>query len=124
MIYWILTDMEGNHARQHDGLWESTDKKSVPSDEVERFHRYRDAVAKAKKLRAKGCQVKPQKRECVAFYWRLPPNKAGEQDLAEIIEFRTRRQADAWKKRAIAEGCEVEECMGTAKKTPRKRKKK
>lgn len=115
MIYWVLSDMAGAHARRHDGDWEPLAKKSPCSDDVERFHRHRDAVAKAKKLKSKGCACKPLKQEGIVFYWRLP-ERAGESDLAEIIEFRSARQAAAWKKQALAEGCEVIECEGTAKK--------
>jgi hypothetical protein len=111
MIYWILSDMGVKHGRRHDGNW----------DDVERFHRHRDAVAKAKKLRAKGCYCKPLKQEGIVLYWRLP-ERAGEKDLTEIIEFRSRRQADAWTKRAIAEGCEVIECLGLARPHAAKRK--
>jgi hypothetical protein len=42
--------------------------------------------------------------------------------MAEVIEFRSRRQAEAWTKRAIAEGCEVIECKGTARPAKRKAK--
>jgi len=114
MIYWILTDVAGKHGRRHDGDWEPLERRAPASDDVERFHRYRDAVAKAKKLKAKDCHCKPLKQEGVVLYWRLP-ERAGESDLAEVIEFKSKRQADAWKKRAIAEGCEVIECTGTAK---------
>lgn len=116
MIYWILSDMAGKHGRRHDGDWEPLAKSEPASDEVERFHRHRDAVAKAKKLRAKGCHAKPLKREGVVFYWRLPAAAGDAADMAEIIEFTSKRQAAAWQKRALAEGCEVVECKGTAKK--------
>ena len=114
MIYWILSDIGVKHARRHDGDWEPLDRRHPASDDVERFHRYRDAVAKAKKLRAKDCHCKPLKQEGVVLFWRLP-ERSGESDMAEVIEFRSRRQAEAWTKRAIAEGCEVIECKGTAK---------
>lgn len=120
MIYWILSDIGVKHARRHDGNWEPLSKRTQASDEVTRYHRYRDAVAAAKKLRAKDCHCKPLKQEGVVLYWRLPA-EAGESDLAEVIEFRSRRQADAWRKRAEAEGCEVIECLGVAR--PAKRKK-
>ena len=125
MIYWILSDMGVKHGRRHDGDWEPLDKRSPASDEVTRFHRYRDAVTAAKKLRAKDCHCKPLKQEGIVLYWLLPAT-AGESDLAEVIEFRTRRQADAWQRQAIAEGCEVIECLGTAKpaKKPRPAKRK
>jgi len=119
MIYWILSDIGVKHARRHDGDWEPLDRRHPTSDDVERFHRYRDAVAKAKKLRAKDCHCKPLKQEGVVLFWRLP-ERSGESDMAEVIEFRSRRQAEAWTKRAIAEGCEVIECKGTAR--PAKRK--
>lgn len=120
MIYWILTDPTGAHGRTHDGDWEPLLKRQPASDDVERFHRHRDALAKAKKLKAKGCHCKPLKQEGVVFYWRLPAAPGDKTDLAEIIEFRSKRQAAAWRKRAIAEGCEVIECEGTAR--PPKRK--
>jgi hypothetical protein len=124
MIYWILSDMGGVHARRHDGNWEPLAKKAPCSDDVERFHRYRDAVAAAAKLRKKGCHCTPLKQEGVVLYWRLPESSPGESDLVEIIEFRSRRQADAWTKRAIAEGCEVIECLGLAKPKARSAKRK
>ena len=114
MTYWILSDMGVKHCRRHDGNWEPLSKRNPASDDVTRYHRYRDAVAAAKKLRAKDCHCKPLKQEGIVLYWRLPAT-AGESDLAEVIEFRTRRQADAWQRQAIAEGCEVIECLGTAK---------
>lgn len=120
MIYWILSDIAGKHGRRHDGNWEPLSKREPASDEVERFHRHADAVAKAKKLRAKGCHCKPLKQEGIVFFWRLPEAAAGESDLAEVVEFRSARQAAAWRKRAEAEGCEVIECLGTAR--PAKRK--
>ena len=120
MIYWILSDMGVKHGRRHDGNWEPLSKRTPASDEVARFHRYRDAVAAAKKLRKKDCHCKPLKQEGIVLYWRLPA-EAGESDLAEVIEFRSRRQADAWRKRAEAEGCEVIECLGVAR--PAKRNK-
>lgn len=120
MIYWILSDMGVKHARRHDGNWESLSKRTPASDEVTRYHRYRDAVAAAKKLKKKDCHCKPLKQEGVVLYWRLPA-EAGESDLAEVIEFRSRRQADAWRKRAEAEGCEVIECLGVARPAKRKR---
>ena len=119
MIYWILSDIGVKHARRHDGDWEPLDRRHPASDDVERFHRYRDAVAKAKKLRKQDCHCKPLKQEGVVLFWRLP-ERSGESDMAEVIEFRSRRQAEAWTKRAIAEGCEVIECKGTAR--PAKRK--
>lgn len=115
MIYWILSDVAGKHARRHDGDWEPLTKQPA-SDEVERFHRHRDAVARAAKLRKKGCHCKPLKREGIVFYWRLPPGPGDKFDLAEIMEFKSRRQADAWRKRAVAEGCEVIESLGPTKK--------
>jgi hypothetical protein len=132
MIYWILTDVAGEHGRRHDGDWEPLERRAPASDEVERFHRYRDAVAKAKKLKAKDCHCKPLKQEGIVLFWRLPAEvepiaktpagkalmrwaSASQTDLAEVIEFKSKRQADAWRKRAIAEGCEVIECLGTAK---------
>jgi hypothetical protein len=114
MIYWILTDVAGKHGRRHDGDWEQLERRSPASDEVERFHRYRDAVAKAKKLKAKDCHCKPLKQEGIVLFWRLP-ERAGENDLAEVVEFRSKRQAAAWRKQAEAEGCEVIECLGTAR---------
>lgn len=120
MIYWILSDMGVKHGRRHDGNWEPLSKRTPASDEVARFHRYRDAVAAAKKLKKKDCHCKPLKQEGVVLYWRLPA-EAGESDLAEVIEFRSRRQADAWRKRAEAEGCEVIECLGVARPAKRKR---
>jgi hypothetical protein len=133
MTYWILTDIGGKHARRHDGDWEPLDRRRPTSDDVERFHRASEATAKAKKLKAKGCHCKPLKQEGIVYYWRLPAaletvgnTPAGksvmrwaagsETDLAEVIEFRSARQAAAWKKRALAEGCEVIECLGRAKK--------
>jgi hypothetical protein len=121
MTYWILSDIGVKHARRHDGNWEPLDRRRPASDDVERFHRYRDAVAKAKKLRAKDCHCKPLKQEGIVLFWRLP-ERPGESDLAEVIEFRSRRQAEAWTKRAIAEGCEVIECKGTARPAKRKAK--
>jgi len=137
MIYWILSDMSVKHARRSDGDWEPLAKRSPCSDDVERFHRYSDALAKAKKLRAKECHCKPLKQEGVVLYWRLPAAiepimtshsgkqltqlVTGQTDLAEVVEFRSRRQADAWTKRAIAEGCEVIECLGLAKPRAAKR---
>jgi hypothetical protein len=121
MIYWILSDIGVKHARRHDGDWEPLDRRRPTSDDVERFHRYRDAVAKAKKLRSKDCHCKPLKQEGIVLFWRLP-ELPGESDLAEVIEFRSRRQAEAWTKRAIAEGCEVIECKGTARPAKRKAK--
>jgi hypothetical protein len=120
MIYWILSDMGVKHGRRHDGNWEPLSKRTPASDEVTRYHRYRDAVAVAKKLKKKDCHCKPLKQEGVVLYWRLPA-EAGESDLAEVIEFRSRRQADAWRKRAEAEGCEVIECLGVARPAKRKR---
>jgi hypothetical protein len=137
MIYWILSDMAGVHGRTHDGDWEPLLKRQPASDDVERFHRHRDALARAKKLKAKGERCRPLKQEGICYYWRLPAaiesvanTPAGKElmrwaagsatDLAEIIEFRSKRQAEAWRKRAIAEGCEVIECLGTAR--PAKRK--
>jgi len=125
------------HARRHDGDWEPLDRRRPTSDDVERFHRYRDAVAKAKKLRKQDCHCKPLKQEGIVLFWRLPAaiesvanTPAGKElmrwaassntDLAEVIEFRSRRQAEAWTKRAIAEGCEVIECKGTARPAERK----
>ena len=121
MIYWILTDIAGKHARRHDGDWEPLSKREPASDEVERFHRHADALAKARKLKAKGCHTKPLKQEGIVFFWHLPA-AAGEFDLAEVIEFRSARQAAAWRKRAEAEGCEVIECKGTARPAKRKAK--
>jgi hypothetical protein len=121
MIYWILSDVAGKHGRRHDGDWEPLERRSPASDEVERFHRHRDAAAKAKKLKAKGCHCKPLKQEGIVLFWRLP-ERAGESDLAEVIEFKSKRQAAAWQKRAVAEGCEVIECMGTAKARTAKRR--
>ena len=121
MIYWILADAGGAHARRSDGDWEPLAKRSPCSDDVERFHRYSDALAKARKLRAKDCHCKPLRQEGVVLYWRLPAGLDDENDLAEIVEFRSRRQADAWSKRAIAEGCEVIECLGLAKPRTAKR---
>lgn len=121
MIYWILADADGAHARRRDGNWEPLAKRSPCSDDVERFHRYNDALAKAKKLRARDCHCKPLKQDGVVLYWRLPAGMDDENDLAEIVEFRSRRQADAWSKRAIAEGCEVIECLGLAKPRAAKR---
>lgn len=115
MIYWVLSDMGVKHARRHDGNWEPLDRREPASDEVERFHRYRDAVAKAKKLRAKDCHCKPLKQAGIVYYWRMPAASHGDSELVEIIEFRSARQAAAWKKRALAEGCEVIEATGTAK---------
>ena len=124
MIYWILSDIGGVHARRQDGDWEPLAKRSPCSDDVERFYRHRDAVAKAAKLRKRGCHCKPLKQEGIVLYWRLPAEAGDRNDLAEIVEFRSRRQADAWSKRAIAEGCEVIECKGLAraKVRPAKRK--
>jgi hypothetical protein len=116
MIYWILTDIGGKHARRHDGNWEPLDRRRPASDEVERFHRAVDATAKAKKLKAKDCHCKPLKQEGIVYYWRLPAATGDATDLAEVIEFRSARQAAAWKKRALAEGCEVIECRGRARK--------
>ena len=118
MTYWILSDIGGKHGRRHDGDWEPLERYNPTSDDVTRYHRHRDAVAAAAKLRKKDCHAKPLKQEGIVFYWRLP----GESDLAEIIEFRSKRQAAAWRKRAIAEGCEVIECRGTAKKTRAKKR--
>ena len=120
MTYWILTDIAGVHGRRHDGFWEPLKKRLPASDDVERFHRYRDAVARAKKLKAKGCHCKPLKQAGVVFYWRLPASHAEDRELAEVIEFRSARQAAAWKKRALAEGCEVIEAIGTAKRRTRR----
>jgi len=125
MIYWILSDIGGKQGRRHDGNWEPLTKREPASDEVERFHRYRDAVAKAKKLRAKDCHTKPLKQDGIVYFWRLPEAAAGESDLVEVVEFRSHRQAAAWRKRAEAEGCEVIECLGTEKRykaRPAKRK--
>lgn len=121
MIYWILADAGGAHARRRDGDWEPLAKRSPCSDDVERFHRYSDALAKAKKLRAKDCRCKPLRQEGVVIYWRLPAGLDDQNDLAAVVEFRSRRQADAWSKRAIAEGCEVIECLGLAKPRAAKR---
>jgi hypothetical protein len=115
MIYWILTDIAGKHARRHDGDWEPLSKREPASDEVERFHRHADALARVRKLKAKKVHAKPLRQEGIVLYWRLPEAAAGESDLAEVIEFRSARQAAAWRKRAEAEGCEVIECLGTAK---------
>ena len=115
MIYWVLSDMGVKHARRHDGNWEPLNRREPTSDDVERFHRYRDAVAKAKKLRAKDCHCKPLKQEGIVFYWHLPARDGDQTDLAEIVEFRSARQAASWRKQAEAEGCEVIECKGTAK---------
>jgi hypothetical protein len=116
MTYWILTDIGGKHARRHDGNWEPLDRRRPTSDEVERFHRASDAAAKAKKLKAKDCHCKPLRQEGIVYYWRLPAAAGDATDLAEVIEFRSARQAAAWKKRALAEGCEVIECRGRARK--------
>jgi hypothetical protein len=124
MIYWILADIAGEHGRRHDGNWEPLSKSEPASDEVERFHRHADAVAKAKKLKAKDCHCKPLKQEGMVFYWRLPEAGEGESDLAEVVEFRSARQAAAWRKRAEAEGCEVIECLGAARPAKRKAAKK
>jgi len=140
MIYWILADIAGKHGRRHDGDWEPLSKRDPASDEVERFHRHADAVAKAKKLKAKDCHCKPLKQEGIVFYWHLPAEvekiaktpegrdlmrwAAGESDLAEVVEFRSARQAAAWRKRAEGEGCEVIECLGTARPAKRKAAKK
>ena len=137
MIYWILTDVAGEHGRRHDGDWEPLERHNPASDDVERFCRRLDAAAKARKLKAKGCHCKPLRQEGVVFSWRLPAEvepiaktpagkalmrwaSASQNDMADVIEFRSRRQAAAWRKRAIAEGCEVTECMGIAKKRSRK----
>jgi hypothetical protein len=96
MIYWILTDIGGKHARRHDGNWEPLNRRRPASDEVERFHRAVEATAKAKKLKSKDCHCKPLRQEGIVF--------------------RSARQAAAWKKRALAEGCEVIECRGRARK--------
>ena len=117
MIYWILSDIGGKHGRRHDGNWEPLERYNPTSDDVTRYHRHRDAVAAAAKLKKTGCHCKPLKQEGVVFYWRLP----GESDLAEVVEFKSKRQAAAWRKRAVAEGCEVIECVGTAKKRKAKR---
>jgi hypothetical protein len=124
MIYWILSDIAGVHGRTHDGDWEPLLKRQPASDDVERFHRHRDALAKARKLKAKGEHCKPLKQEGICFFWHLPAAAGDKTDMAEIIEFRSKRQADAWKKRAIAEGCEVIECPGTARPAKRKGAKK
>lgn len=118
MIYWILSDIAGKHGRRHDGNWEPLGRYDPAGDDVTRFHRHRDAVAAAAKLKKKGCHCKPLKQEGIVIYWRLP----GETDLVEIVEFKSKRRADAWRKRAIAEGCEVIECLGTARKPARTRK--
>lgn len=107
MIYWILSDGAGKHGLRHDGDWEPLSKSEPASDEVTRFHRHRDAVARAKKLRSKGCHCKPLKQEGIVFSWHLPAGKGDKTDLAGVIEFRSARQAAAWRKRAEAEGCEV-----------------
>lgn len=117
MIYWILSDMGVKHGRRHDGNWEPLERYNPTSDDVTRYHRHRDAVAAAAKLKKKDCHCKPLKQEGIVFYWRLP----GESDLAEIVEFKSKRQAEAWRKRAVAEGCEVIECLGIAK-NPRTKK--
>jgi hypothetical protein len=117
MIYWILSDVAGEHGRRHDGDWEPLERHNPASDDVTRYHRHRDAVAAAAKLKKKGCHCKPLKQEGIVLYWRLP----GESDMAEVVEFRSKRQAAAWRKRAVAEGCEVIECLGTAKKRKAKR---
>jgi len=117
MIYWILSDVAGKHGRRHDGNWEPLERYNPASDDVTRYHRHRDAVAAAAKLKKKDCHCKPLKQAGIVFYWRLPA--AGEHDLAEIVEFKSKRQAAAWKKRALAEGCEVIECLGTARKPAR-----
>lgn len=121
MIYWILTDVAGQHGRRHDGDWEPLARGTPASDEVERFNRHRDAVARAAKLKAKGCHTKPLKQEGIVFYWRLPAAAGDQTDLAEVIEFKSKRQAAAWRKRALAEGCEVIECLGLAKARSKKR---
>lgn len=117
MIYLILSDVAGEHGRRHDGDWEPLERYNPASDDVTRYHRHRDAVAAAAKLKKKGCHCKPLKQEGIVLYWRLP----GESDLAEVVEFKSKRQAAAWRKRAVAEGCEVIECLGTAKKRKAKR---
>lgn len=117
MIYWILSDVAGKHGRRHDGDWEPLERYNPASDDVTRYHRHSDAVAAAAKLKKKGCHCKPLKQEGIVLYWRLP----GESDLADVVEFKSKRQADAWRKRAVAEGCEVIECLGTAKKRKVKR---
>jgi hypothetical protein len=115
MIYWVLSDMGVKYARRHDGTWEPLNRREPTSDDVQRFHRYRDAVAKAKKLRAKGFCCKPLKQDGVVLFWRLPEASPGESDLVDVIEFRSARQAASWRKQAEAEGCEVIECKGTAR---------
>lgn len=117
MIYWILSDVAGEHGRRHDGDWEPLERYNPASDDVTRYHRHSDAVAAAAKLKKKGCHCKPLKQEGIVLYWRLP----GEIDMAEVVEFKSKRQAAAWRKRAVAEGCEVIECLGTAKKRKAKR---
>lgn len=117
MIYLILSDVAGEHGRRHDGDWEPLERYNPASDDVTRYHRHRDAVAAAAKLKKKGCHCKPLKQDGIVLYWRLP----GESDLAEVVEFKSKRQAAAWRKRAVAEGCEVIECLGTAKKRKAKR---
>ena len=124
MIYWILSDIAGVHGRTHDGDWEPLLKRQPASDGVERFHRHRDALAKARKLKAKGEHCRPLKQEGIVLFWRLPEAPGDTTDMAEVVEFRSKRQADAWKKRAIAEGCEVIECLGTARPAKRKGAKK
>jgi hypothetical protein len=124
MIYWILADLAGKHGRRHDGRWEPLSASEPAGDDVERFHRLQDAVAKAKKLAGRRIHCKPMKQEGIVFYWRLPEATGDKTDMAEVVEFRSTRQADAWKKRAIAEGCEVIECLGTARPAKRKGAKK
>jgi hypothetical protein len=121
MIYWILSDIGGVHALRQDGDFEPLRKRDPCSDDVERFYRHADAVAKAAKLRKRGCHCKPLKQEGIVLYWRLPAGLDDENDLAQVVEFRSRRQADAWSKQALAEGCEVIECLGLAKPRAAKR---
>jgi hypothetical protein len=123
MIYWILTDQTGKRARRHDGDWEPLSKKEPASDEVERFFRRPDVLARVRKLKAKGIHTKPLRQEGIAFFWHLPAAAGDTNDLAEVIEFRSARQAAAWRKRAEAEGCEVIECKGIARPAKRKRPK-
>jgi hypothetical protein len=99
----MLTHMEEQIAQQHDGSWAELDQKTVPPDDVERLHRYRDSVVREKPSQAKGCRAKPLNREGTVF-WRPPNAKAGKNGLAEVIELKSQRQAEALKQRAIQRG--------------------
>jgi len=59
MSAWILTDIAGEHARTHGGLWEPLHNDGEPSADVTRFATKKDAEAKAAELRRADVHSRP-----------------------------------------------------------------